>query len=123
MVYSFRCPKTGLPDIVDSAGLHKCDCGEYHEAHPCGAPPRQEGFPNVIGDELRKHYDWGAGREFTSKSERRKAYKDKGLTMNSASEHKREHGTSYSKPIAVSYAGQTRHTSTAERQQRQSRIQ
>ena len=114
MGYVFRCPKTQLVEFFDSPGRHECPfCPGQHETYQSGVE-KQEGFPNVIGDELAKHFDWAAGCEINSKTQRRRIYKEKGLVLKSFSEERRHRdipktGTGYS------YPGQKDHRSTAEK--------
>ncbi len=116
MNYAFRCTQTGLVDWTDSSDPVKCSfCGETHEVFETGAPPAEDGTPNIIGDKLLKHMDWAAGCEITSKSQRRRIYAQKGLHEKSYAEEKRKHGGMEKTGTVYSYAGQTNHTSSAEK--------
>ena len=59
--------------------------------------------------------DWSVGQTLSSKSERRRLYKQKGMIERSAAEVFREQGTYGTRNAAMSYDGQKDHTSTAER--------
>lgn len=115
MTYAFRCPQVGLVEFFDSPGRHKCPfCNSSHATYEAGAPPKEEGLPNVIGDKLGKHYDWAAECEITSKSQRRRVYEEKGLRLKSYAEHRRQHGGLQPFGKGYSYAGQKNHKSTDE---------
>ncbi len=139
MSHCIRCPKTSLVEWFDSPGQHRCPfCGEIHETYQAGAPKRQvdswehnlepkprtenqptrpQGLPNIIPDTLPKHYDWGAGRSFDSRSRRKKFYEAHGLRLKSAAEHRRQFpGNRAERPgRSITYGGQQDHRSSAER--------
>ncbi len=115
-MHAFRCPKTGIPEMFDDPGVQPCgSCGGEHETYPTGVPDTSGGFPSVIGDRLLPHMDWAAGCEITSKSQRRRIYAAKGLSIKSADEHRRKHGGLEKRGKAGIYPGQTNFRSSAER--------
>jgi len=133
--YAYKCPVCG-GGFVDGPEPLVC-CGETRTPYRCGlsiekldlepldcdpdgdasqAPqwPKSEiGFPYVIGDELHGHgrdFNWAAGQSFTSKSERDRVLKAKGLSMMGFKEAQREGllGSHPSPTMTYSYKGQTR---------------
>lgn len=117
MTYAIRCTKVGICEFVDGPGRHRCPlCGKMHTAYQCGAPPKQRGGMNVI-PEIRPYFDFGAGVQITSRAQRRRAYRERGMNLNSTAEHKRHHGDGCWNPgRVISYPGQQNHTSAAERE-------
>lgn len=117
MIYVARCPKGAKFVYAESLTCEVVcpDCGETHEGEPTSFAVLPNA--NVIGDELRPHFDWSAGVKITSKSQRRKVYAEKGLNLSSVSEYRRKHGGMERTASACSYAGQTNHKSAAERRQ------
>jgi hypothetical protein len=103
-----RCPETGLVEWFDEAGFHRCPfCGKSHETYEAGAPLKEEGLPNVIGDKLPKHMDYSCGAVIDSKSQRRRVYKEKGLVERSISEHRKENPEIMARRGTISsYSGQ-----------------
>lgn len=79
--------------------------------------PEGVGGIAFIGDELRgQKMDYSIGKIPTSKSQRKKDYEAAGMFMVSGDEMIRRNGRPMAKPgVAMSYAGQKRHKSTAER--------
>ena len=74
----------------------------------------EKGAPYVIGDELHgegRRFDWAAGQSFTSKSERRRVLKAKGLDRMGFKEAQREGllGDHPTPGKVYSYQGQTDH--------------
>ncbi len=116
MSYAFRCDKTGLPEIVDCPGTHPCPfCSGKHEAYETGIE-KSEGMPSIHDDKLRPHFDHAAGCEISSKSQRRRIYKEKGLRLKSYTEHYRHNPKPGPKPgTVISYPGMTSRKSSAER--------
>ncbi len=110
----YKCPKCGLKDWAKG----KCpfDGYQFVFSHLVGLPISSTGATTVIGDKLPRHYDWAAGCWIDSKSARKRIYAAKGLRLKSWKEHVRQHGTTGRKPKVVSYAGQGKHTSSAERE-------
>jgi len=81
------------------------------------ARPRPARTINVIGDRLKKHFDYSAGCVIDSKSQRRRIYKEKGMNLNSAAEYRRNNATNIpaKENTAVSYPGQKDRRSADER--------
>ena len=68
-------------------------------------------FPNVIGDEIRKdpvdgHMDWSIGENVTSKSERRRKFKELGMIEVSTKEEYRDKEVKVTKGTITSHSGQ-----------------
>ena len=119
MSWAYRCSETGIIEFPESGGKHSCQyCDGEHLAYQIGAPPAEEGIraPHVIGDELNKHFDWAAGCEIDSKSQRRRIYKQKGLRLKSIDEHYRDNpAPNIPSGKTFSFKGQTNHRTAAER--------
>lgn len=114
MNYAFRCDKTGLVEFAYSADGHPCPhCGKAHETYQCGAP-KEAGQGSVVPDFMHKHYDWAAGCEITSRSQRNRVYAEKGLNVKSAREFRKQHNLPDHKHRFMSYPGQKDHRSSAE---------
>ena len=138
MSYAFRCTETGLVEWADCAGVQPCPfCNGQHMTYECGLPrvvskdsqqepakektvfgkPAINGIqsPYIRGDRISKYYDWSCGSEIDSKSQRKRKYAEKGLVEKSEREHRRQHNEPDYKQVAVSYPGQSDHTSSSER--------
>ncbi len=110
----YQCKKCGCRD--DAAG--PCwNCGGIMEFYELGSLPNTVGFPNFTSDELHgNNFDFSAGRSFTSRAERKKHYKEHGLSRMSASEFRRKNNTEEHHPLSViTYGGQKHRQSSAER--------
>lgn len=74
----------------------------------------------VHGDKLHPFFDYACGERITSKSQRRRIYKQKGLRLKSVAEHKRQYPDEFTvnthQKKGVSYRGQKHHKSAAERE-------
>jgi hypothetical protein len=115
--WAYRCPNCGLPDFAPGEGIYPCSlCSTPCEAEQRGLVRNDDGTisaPFVIGDELHGHgrdFNWAAGQSFTSKSERDRVLKAKGLSMMGFKEAQREGllGSHPSPTMTYSYKGQTR---------------
>jgi len=105
-----------MVEFFDLPGVQKCPfCPGSHATYQCGPPAKVKGVPHVVGDKLAKHMDWAAGREFSSRSERKRVYKNMGLNLTSAAELRRKHGMLRKIGGIYSYAGQKDHRSSAEK--------
>ncbi|RLF49990.1 MAG: hypothetical protein DRN20_00530 [Thermoplasmata archaeon] len=117
MGWAIRCKNCGLRDFVDNEGTYRCpNCGKKVKAYRCGLPPKTIGMPNVIDDTLPKRYDMELGTVITSRSQRDRVAKEKGLEIISVQEWKDKHPEI--EPVskkAFSYKGQIDRRSTAER--------
>lgn len=91
-------------------------CGTPLVEYEAGAPPAEDGCPNVIPDNLTPHWDYAAGQMISSRSERKRVYEEKGLIAKSYAEHRRKYGGTTSLPGEKSYSfpGQKDHRSSAE---------
>lgn len=120
MSFVYYCNKVLIPEWVDGPGVYDCPhCGCRHEAYEAGPPAPEPGMPNIVSDKIPKHHDWAAGCDISSRSQRKRVYKQKGLRRMSLAEYNRKYGHEGNRGVAYAYAGQKNHKSTSEKYQNQ----
>ena len=92
-------------------------CGEIAPSHALHKRVVVPGPPMVIGDRLAKHYDWSLGKMVGSKAERKRMYKDAGMTMHGIADARAMKGIPRMQhQRVVNYSGMGNRKSSAERQ-------
>ncbi|HUU82287.1 MAG TPA: hypothetical protein VM243_02175 [Phycisphaerae bacterium] len=111
---AFKCPDCGAK-AFDPEPCYVCG-GSIDFPVECGVE-KAPGFPNVVKDHMAPHMDYAVGRVISSRSERNKVYDAMGVVPKSYTEFRRQHPTNTSTHhnMAVSYPGQKRRRSTAEK--------